>query len=78
MVLTVSPAANPKDISIIFSGFTEPYLNPECSKMIEYASDCGYTIQVFSTLVGMTLEDVDILNKVKLFRLTIHLPDKEK
>ena len=68
----------PKDVMIIFSGFTESYLNPECGKMIEYASDCGYTVEVFSTLVGMTLEDVDILNKVKLFRLTIHLPDKEK
>ena len=69
----------PKDVVVIFSGFTEPYLNPECSKMIEYASDCGYTIQVFSTLVGMTLEDVDILNRVKkLLRFTIHLPDKEK
>ena len=69
----------PKDAVIVFSGFTEPYLNPECSKMIEYASDCGYTIQVFSTLVGMTLEDVDVLNRVKkLLRFTIHLPDKEK
>jgi len=68
----------PKDVMIVFSGFTEPYLNPECGKMIQYASNCGYTVEVFSTLVGMTLEDVDILNKVKLFRLTIHLPDKEK
>ena len=68
----------PNDAMIIFSGFTEPYLNPECGKMIEHASNCGYTIQVFSTLVGMTLKDVDILNRVKLDKLTIHLPDKEK
>ena len=70
----------PKDISIIFSGFTEPYLNPECGKMIEYAFERGHGIQVFSTLVGMTLLDVDILKKVneKLTKFVIHLPDVEK
>ena len=70
----------PKDVVVIFSGFTEPYLNPKCSKMIEYAFEKGYRIEIFSTLVGMTLEDVDILKKIEkqLIRLTIHLPDTEK
>ena len=70
----------PKDVVIIFSGFTEPYLNPECGKMIMYTFEKGYRMEVYSTLVGMTLEDVDILKKIekKLIRLTIHLPDVEK
>ena len=70
----------PKDIPIIFSGFTEPYLNPECGKMIEHAFERGHKIQVFSTLVGMTLQDVDILKKAdkKLTKFVIHLPDVEK
>ena len=70
----------PKDVVVIFSGFTEPYLNSECSKMIEYTFEKGYRIEIFSTLVGMTLEDVDILKKIEpqLVKITIHLPDTEK
>ena len=70
----------PKDVVIIFSGFTEPYLNPECGKMIEHTFQKGYRIEILSTLVGMTLDDVDILKKIekKLIKLTIHLPDTEK
>lgn len=68
----------PKNVLIRFSGFTEPFLNQECGKMIKYASDNGYQIQLYSTLVGMTANDVDILNTVKLQKFVIHLADIEK
>jgi hypothetical protein len=31
----------PKDIVITFSGFAEPFLNPNCMDMIEHASSEG-------------------------------------
>ena len=68
----------PKNVLIRFSGFTEPFLNPECGKMIKYASDNGYQIQLYSTLVGMTSNDVDILNAVNPEKFVIHLADSEK
>ena len=68
----------PKNVLIRFSGFSEPFLNPECIKMIQYANDNGYQIQLYSTLVGMTANDVDILNTVKLQKFVIHLADNEK
>ena len=43
----------PKDVVIIFSGFTEPYLNPECGKMIEYTFEKGYRMEILSTLVDL-------------------------
>ena len=46
--------------------------------MIKYAYDNGYQIQLYSTLVGMTVDDVDILNTIKLQKFVIHLADVEK
>jgi hypothetical protein len=68
----------PKNVTIRFSGFSEPFLNPDCGKMMKYASDNGYYIELFSTLMGMTLEDVDILKKINLKHFVIHLADNEK
>ena len=68
----------PIDITVRFSGFSEPFLNPQCAKMIEYAYTNGYTVELFSTLVGMKLEDIDILSKIKLKKFVIHLADVEK
>ena len=50
-------------------------MNPDCSKMILYAYENGYTIEVYSTLVGMTLEDVELIKRVRLKTFHIHLPD---
>jgi hypothetical protein len=68
----------PKNVLIRFSGFSEPFLNPECAKMMKYASDNGYEIQLFSTLVGMNSNDVEILEKINLQKFVIHLADNEK
>ena len=52
----------PKSVIISFAGYTEPWLNPDCSKMVLHAYENGYTIEVFTTLVGMNQEDVEILS----------------
>ena len=68
----------PKNVLIRFSAFSEPFLNPECGKMMKYASDNGYDLELFSTLVGMTSDDVNILKKINLKYFVIHLADNEK
>ena len=66
----------PKEVTISFGGLSEPFLNPECSKMIVYAHESEHSISVFSTLVGMTLEDVKQLEHIPFVTFVIHLPDE--
>lgn len=68
----------PKHVEIHFSGFFEPWLNPECTKMLLYAHETGHTTQVFTTLVGMTLSDVEQFKHIPFKKFSIHLPDVDK
>ena len=67
----------PKSVIISFCGYTEPFLNHECSKMIVYAYENGYTIEVFTTLVGMKLEDIDQFKHIPFTNFHLHLPDEK-
>lgn len=64
----------PKHVAIHFSGFSEPFLNPQCIDMIEYAHREGYKIVLFSTLVGLKSKDIEKLRRCSP-ELTLHLPD---
>lgn len=73
----------PKEVRITFSGFTEPWLNKECSSMVEYAHYEGHPVSAFSTGVGMKVEDVDIIEEIPWTTgpnggFCLHLPDKER
>ena len=65
----------PKSVKISFSGYSEPFLNPDCSKILIYAHELGYDVQVYSTLVGMKLEDIDEFKHIPFGVFQIHLPD---
>ncbi len=67
----------PKHLEIAFSGFTEPFLNPECIKMIEYANSQNFKINIFTTTVGITKADINILRKIKFHTFGVHLPDNK-
>ena len=72
----------PTEIRIIFSGFIEPFMNKHCSDMMLYAYEKGHPIAVFTTAVGMTLEDLDKIKHIPFDDgpnggFTLHLPDKE-
>ena len=54
----------PKEIAIIFSGFSEPFLNKKCADMILYAHEKGHAISIFTTGVGMTIEDFDKIKHI--------------
>ncbi len=73
----------PKEVRITFAGFTEPYLNKNCTKMILAAHDAGHPVALFTTGVGMRPEDVDAIKHIKYpgdsnGGLVLHLPDQDR
>lgn len=65
----------PGSVRISFSGFVEPWMNRECTRMVLHAAAKGHPIRVFSTLVGMSLDDVHALSKISFEVFVVHLPD---
>jgi Iron-sulfur cluster-binding domain len=68
----------PRDVQIDFSGMAEPWLNPECTKMLLYAYQQGYAISVYTTTVGMLPSDVKNIESIPFRRFNVHLADKEQ
>jgi len=68
----------PIHVDILFSGYAEPWLNPECTKMLLYAHKKEHSISAYSTLVGMHVKDVEQFKHVPFKKFEIHLPDVEK
>jgi radical SAM protein with 4Fe4S-binding SPASM domain len=67
----------PKGTEISFSGFAEPFLNPKCIEMVEYAYKKGHPVSVYTTLVGASMDDIKRLGKIRFYDFVMHLPDKE-
>jgi hypothetical protein len=67
----------PKDVIISFSGMCEPWLNTECNRMILHAHQNGYTIKIFTTLTGIVLSDIDVLESIPFLDFQVHLPFQE-
>jgi len=72
----------PSNTIIIFSGFSEPFLNNECSKMILHASKNLHPVSVFTTGTGMTVEDVYAIKDIPFSAFphggfVLHLADNE-
>jgi hypothetical protein len=73
----------PIEVRITFSGFVEPWLNAECTDMVEYAYERGHPVSVFTTGVGMKPSDVQRLSKLLYAGdpnggFVLHLPDQER
>lgn len=67
----------PSDVQIVFSGMCEPFLNEHCIEMIEYAANAGRDVDVYSTLLGMSMEHYQRLKKLKLHIFVLHAADKD-
>lgn len=68
----------PKDIQICFAGYSEPFANKNGYDMCKYANDNDYQIFIYTTLFGLTLEQIksfETWNNIQT--MTIHLPDKD-
>lgn len=65
----------PEDVAISFAGLSEPFLNPNCTEMIQYSVEKGFKVSIFTTSIGMTKEDIKIIETLPLVRFEFHLPD---
>lgn len=73
----------PKEIRITFSGFVEPWLNKRCTDMLVYAHEKGHPISLFTTGIGMTVDDIDRIKNIPFSEgpnggFCLHLPDQER
>ena len=67
----------PKDVDILFSGMCEPWLNPECTDMVEYAAKGGWNVDLYITLVGMSMDDFRRVQELPIHQLVLHVADKD-
>jgi radical SAM protein with 4Fe4S-binding SPASM domain len=71
----------PRYVRIDFSGMSEPWANPEATAMLTYAMEAMYNVALYTTLVGMSVEDAEHIIKMLVFRrdqteaVVLHLPD---
>lgn len=65
----------PLNIRIDFSGMSEPWLNNHCTDMIRYAYERGYQQIIYTTLVGLKIEDIKLLEGVPFISFVVHLPN---
>lgn len=65
----------PNHVRIDFSGMAEPWLNRECTRMLLYAHEKGFDLAIYTTLVGMSSEDLDALVGIQFRQFMVHLPD---
>ena len=67
----------PPRTKILFAGFSEPFRNPQCVDMIEYALK-KYRVWVNTTLVGLRVEDYRrFKDHPNLETFTLHIPDAD-
>lgn len=62
----------PKDVRIDFSGFSEVFCHPEGSKFILLASERGYKVVLYTTLVGFKDSDIPILKGIRFNEVCFH------
>ncbi len=69
----------PPKSTIVFSGAAEPMLNDEVYDMIAYAASSpkNYSIRLFTTLEGMTLEGFRAIKDVPFETVVLHAPDAD-
>ena len=68
----------PAEVMINFAGMCEPWLNPECTKMVKYAAQRGHKIGIYTTLEGMREEDVEALSQIDIHKFVLHVPDADQ
>jgi len=67
----------PTNVRIDFSGMAEPWLNPDCLAMVHFAAGRGHPLAMFTTLLGVTPTDLEMLAEIHFEPFVIHLPDTE-
>jgi sulfatase maturation enzyme AslB (radical SAM superfamily) len=67
----------PKDVIISFTGFVEPFANPDCLKMVMRALET-HKIRLYSTIYNVTIDDYEkFCDHHNLITFDIHIPDNQ-
>ena len=66
----------PLNCDIVFCGMSEPLLNPQCIEMMQIACGTGRTVELFTTLEGAHISDVEKICNLPLNLVTLHIADK--
>lgn len=67
----------PMGTRVDFSGMAEPWLNDCCTDMVCYASEKGFPIAIYTTLVGMKKNDFDKIKEIPFEEFVLHIPDDQ-
>lgn len=70
----------PAFVEIDFSGFAEPWLNPDCTEMLKHSLKKNRRVRVHTTLQGVSLSDAEVLKAVPpdfISWFSIHLPSRD-
>ncbi|WP_036051237.1 SPASM domain-containing protein [Bradyrhizobium sp. Tv2a-2] len=65
----------PRAADISFSGYSEPWQNRNCTKMVELAYARGHAVRIFTTLVGMNQRDLRRLRALRFRVFVVHVFD---
>lgn len=71
----------PACVEIDFSGFAEPWLNPNCTEMLKHALERNRRVRVHTTLQGVSVSDAEVLTAVpsdSIAWFSIHLPSRDE
>lgn len=67
----------PDNCTIDFAGMSEPFLNPDCFRMIEMACEAKRKVLLFSTFVGASDQDIEAVVNLPIQAVTLHCADKK-
>lgn len=67
----------PDNCGIMFAGMAEPFLNPECTKLLQMSCDAGRAVRLYTTLEGAIDRDIDVILNLPLQFVGLHVADKK-
>lgn len=62
----------PQEIDVHFSGFSEAFANRESALMMKHAVEKGHNVIVYTTLNGITDEDINIIKDLNITHFVVH------
>ena len=66
-----------REVILEFAGFSEPFLNKDCVRMLEYAHHRGHEIELFTTLQGLHKGELKRVLNIPYREVVLHIPDEE-
>lgn len=66
----------PANCVLMFAGMTEPFLNPDCTEMLKMACESGRRVELYTTLVGVSMKDIDKMLELPINYVLLHVADQ--